>query len=73
MYGYRNGPVDNQKTGKTRGNDLFLLTLLVGILYPLVVTDIARLIFPVQSNGDLLIHSGKIAGSSTTAGRSTST
>ncbi|MDD1691541.1 MAG: potassium-transporting ATPase subunit KdpA [Methanoregula sp.] len=42
----------------------FLLTLLVGIAYPLVITGIAQVIFPVQSNGDLLIHNGKIAGSS---------
>ncbi|MDD1693347.1 MAG: potassium-transporting ATPase subunit KdpA [Methanoregula sp.] len=42
----------------------FLLTLIVGFLYPFVVTGIAQVIFPVQSNGDLLIHNGKIAGSS---------
>ena len=42
----------------------FLLTLLVGILYPLVVTGIAQVAFPVQSNGDLLIHNGKVVGSS---------
>ena len=42
----------------------FLLTLIVGILYPLVVTGIAQVVFPVQSNGDLLIHNGQVAGSS---------
>ena len=42
----------------------FLLTLIVGILYPFIVTGIAQVLFPVQSNGDLLIHNGKIAGSS---------
>jgi len=42
----------------------FLLTLIVGILYPLVVTGIAQVAFPVQSNGDLLIHNGQVAGSS---------
>jgi len=42
----------------------FLLTLIVGILYPFIVTGIAQVIFPVQSNGDLLLHNGKLAGSS---------
>ena len=42
----------------------FLLTLVVGILYPLVVTGIAQVVFPVQANGDLLIHNGQVVGSS---------
>ena len=41
-----------------------VLTLLVGILYPLVVTGIAQVVFPSQANGDLLTHNGKPAGSS---------
>lgn len=40
-----------------------LLTLLTGVLYPLVVTGIGQVIFPRQSNGSL-IHSGeRVAGS----------
>lgn len=42
----------------------FLLTVLVGILYPLVVTGIAQVAFPVQANGDILIHNEQIVGSS---------
>ena len=30
-----------------------LLTILLGIVYPLVVTGIAQVIFPVQSNGNI--------------------
>ena len=41
-----------------------LLTLVVGILYPLVVTGIAQVVFPSQANGDLLQHDGQVAGSS---------
>ncbi len=39
-------------------------TILLGIIYPLVVTGIAQVVFPKQANGQL-IHSGdKIIGSS---------
>ncbi len=40
-----------------------LLTILLGIVYPLVVTGIAQVIFPVQSNGNVLEHNGKVVGS----------
>ncbi|WP_292370679.1 potassium-transporting ATPase subunit KdpA [Methanoregula sp. UBA64] len=40
----------------------FLLTVLVGILYPLVVTGIAQVAFPSQANGNLLVHNGQVAG-----------
>jgi K+-transporting ATPase ATPase A chain len=43
---------------------LFLfLTILLGIVYPLVVTGIAQVIFPVQSNGNVLEHNGNVVGS----------
>jgi potassium-transporting ATPase potassium-binding subunit len=41
----------------------FLLTILLGIAYPLVVTGIAQLIFPAQSEGSLIRQDGTIIGS----------
>ena len=40
-----------------------LLTLITGILYPLVVTGIAQLAFPKEANGNLIVHHGNVAGS----------
>jgi K+-transporting ATPase ATPase C chain len=39
-------------------------TLLLGVIYPMVVTGIARLIFPGKANGQLIVKSGKVIGSS---------
>jgi K+-transporting ATPase ATPase C chain len=43
---------------------LFLaLTLLTGIAYPLAITGVARLCFPRQAGGSLVLRDGKLIGS----------
>jgi len=41
----------------------FVLTLVTGIAYPLVVTGVAQLMFPAQAGGSLIVHDGKPVGS----------
>jgi len=38
-------------------------TVLLGIIYPLVVTGLAQVMFPRQANGELIESGGKIVGS----------
>ena len=42
---------------------LAVLTVVTGVVYPMVVTAIAQLIFPHQANGSLIVKDGKVVGS----------
>lgn len=42
---------------------LVLLTLITGVAYPLLVTGVARLAFPQQADGSLVVRDGKPVGS----------
>ncbi len=42
---------------------LLLFTLITGVIYPLVVTGVARVLFPHQANGSIITKDGKAVGS----------
>ncbi|MCM3135938.1 potassium-transporting ATPase subunit KdpC [Paenibacillus polysaccharolyticus] len=41
-----------------------VLMLVCGLLYPLVTTGVAQLLFPSQANGSLMVQDAKVIGSS---------
>jgi len=40
-----------------------ILTVVTGLIYPMVVTGLANLVFPYQAGGSLLAHDGTVVGS----------
>jgi K+-transporting ATPase ATPase C chain len=43
---------------------LALLTLITGVIYPLLITVVAQVAFPAQANGSLIVKDGQAIGSS---------
>jgi potassium-transporting ATPase KdpC subunit len=42
---------------------LFVMTVLTGIIYPVLMTGLAQISFPKKANGSLIIKDGKLIGS----------
>jgi len=43
---------------------LVVITVIVGVIYPLIVTGVAQAFFHKQANGSLIVDNGKVTGSS---------
>ncbi|MBL8181047.1 MAG: potassium-transporting ATPase subunit KdpC [Blastocatellia bacterium] len=42
---------------------IFVMTVLVGVLYPLAVWGVGQALFPHQANGSLIVKDGEVVGS----------